>query len=140
MLLLSIHPVFASASLDGTKRVEFRRRSPRQAPAGSKLAIYASSPTCALVATATIDHYIEATPMSLWRQCREFGGISHSEFMNYFDGAEKAVGILLRSVQPLSMQIGLGELRTWWPGFHPPQQFAYLDDGELATKLRLIAA
>ncbi len=140
MLLLSIHPEFAAAILDGTKQVEFRRRSPRQAPAGSKLAIYASSPTCALVATATIDRYIEATPLSLWRQCREFGGISHSEFMSYFEGAEKAVGILLRSVQPLSIQVGLSELRAWWPGFQPPQQFAYLDDSELSTKLRLIAA
>ena len=32
--------------------------------------------------------------------------------------------------------------RSPWtlPGFHPPQQFANLDDGELATKLRLIAS
>ena len=126
MLLLSIRPMFAEAILSGSKSVEFRRRIPRKAEPGTEVAIYASSPTCALVGIATISEFAEATPEELWRRYKNVGGITYAAYTDYFSGSERAVGIVLTRVRRLMNQMALADLRSQWPGFHPPQQFAYL--------------
>lgn len=133
--MLSIRPKYVTRILAGEKSVEFRRRLPRQAPIGSKLAIYATAPVGGLVAMAKIESYIESGPQNVWRSCRGKGGISCSEFNSYFKDSELAVGIFLASVQPVTPIVTLRDLRDWWPGFHPPQQFAYFDDQEVALLL-----
>jgi predicted transcriptional regulator len=126
MLLLSIKPDYAEAILDGLKCVEFRRRVPRQAEPGTDIAIYASSPTRALVGFATIAEFAEATPMALWSEYKNVGGIAYDDYRTYFSGTERAVGIVLTYARRLTHALKLDTLREWWPGFHPPQQFAYL--------------
>ena len=51
-LLLSLRPRFAQAILSGAKTVEVRRR-PVNAPPQTPIILYASSPTMAIVGTAT---------------------------------------------------------------------------------------
>ena len=126
MLLLSIRPEYSEAIFNGTKCVEFRRRVPRQAGPGTAIAIYASSPTCALVGLAMVVEFIEATPMALWREYKSVAGISYDAYRSYFSGTKRAVGIVLTEVRRLSQSLDLDTLRKQWPGFHPPQQFAYL--------------
>ena len=139
MLLLSIRPKFANAILDGSKTVEFRRRAPRQVVLGSELVIYESSPTCALVGLATIEGLIECSPSQLWRKCKEIGGIEYEGFCEYFANADRAVGIILGSARRLSTQVDLEALRVYWPGFHPPQQFVYIND-ERRSQIRNMGA
>ncbi len=127
MLLLSIHPQFAEAILNGTKSVEFRRRKPLRCDPGTRLLIYSSSPTCALVGTATIDEVQQDTPRKIWQACGRFGGISYPFYNTYFDSCKAAVGICLSDPKRLDHPVPLNVLRVLWPGFHPPQQFAYLD-------------
>lgn len=130
MLLLSIHPTYASKILSGVKQVEFRKRVPRRASEGDLLAIYASSPISSLIATATIERVVTAHPRSLWRRFRHIGGISFAEYANYFGDAETAVAIFVRTIQPIEVPISLAELRRRRPGFHPPQQFAYIRESD----------
>jgi predicted transcriptional regulator len=140
MLILSIHPEFVAAIFNGTKRVEYRRRVPRQAPKGSKLAIYESSPMSALVGTAVIDCIVQTTPSTLWQMSKSIGSISHQAYTDYFTNSNRAVGIFLHSIRPLPSPISLGDIRKCWPGFHPPQQFAYLDEAEFFRKVLRTAA
>ena len=131
MLLLSIRPSFAEPILEGRKQVEFRRRQPRQIEFGSRMLIYASSPTRALIGTAVVVDVLEASPEKIWAEYRNVGGIAHDEFNAYFDSSDRAVAIRLRTPVRFDKAISLKELRCKWPGFHPPQQVAYLTSDRL---------
>ncbi|SFO06949.1 ASCH domain-containing protein [Amycolatopsis rubida] len=50
---MSLRPRFAEAILDGTKTIELRRTRV-SAPPGTKLVLYASAPTMAVVGIATL--------------------------------------------------------------------------------------
>lgn len=137
MLLLSIRPTYVDAILNGSKRIEFRRRVPRQAAIGSELAIYASSPVCALVCVARIASIVESNPTRIWQSYSSVGGISKADFWHYFIGTNRAAGIILTDVRRLCRPVCLRDLRERWVGFHPPQQFAYLDENRRAEVIKI---
>lgn len=138
MLLLSIRPSFADKILDGIKKVEFRRRHPRQIKIGSTVLIYASSPTCALIGFAVVYAIDEASPKEVWDKYREVAGIDHCQFRDYFAACGRAIAIRLRKPVRLDSAISLNDLRGKWPGFHPPQQFAYVSSNRLKKIARFI--
>ena len=139
MLLLSIRPRFANQILDGSKQVEFRRRHPRQIEFGSRMLIYASSPTRALIGTAIVFDVVEASPEEVWNEYQHVGGIEREQFNAYFVASKRAVAIRLRQPVRFETAISLADLRRKWPGFHPPQQFAYLTSERLKKITRLVA-
>ena len=138
MLLVSIKPNFAEQILDGSKKVEFRRRHPRQIELGSRMLIYASSPIRALIGTAVVFDVVEASPEEVWNVYQDVGGIEHDAFNAYFESSDRAVAIRLRKPVRLDKAIPLDDLRCKWPGFHPPQQFAYLTSERLRKITRII--
>ena len=138
MLLLSIRPNFADQILDGSKQVEFRRRQPRQIEFGSRMLIYASSPTRALIGTAEVFDVVEASPDEVWDEYKEVGGIEYDAYNAYFDASDRAVALRLRKPVRFDTAISLADLRCKWPGFHPPQQFAYLTSERLRKITRVI--
>lgn len=138
MLLVSIKPNFAEQILDGSKKVEFRRRHPRQIELGSRMLIYASSPIRALIGTAVVFDVVEASPEEVWSVYQDVGGIEHDAFNAYFESSDRAVAIRLRKPVRLDKAIPLDDLRCKWPGFHPPQQFAYLTSERLRKITRII--
>lgn len=125
MLFLSIQPRYVQAILDGRKSVELRKRVPR-AEVGSQLAIYASMPTCAVVASAIIERIESAEPEQLWKNVRKLAAVTRAEFDDYFRNHALAVGIHFSQVKVFEKPITLVELREAWQTFHPPQQFRYL--------------
>lgn len=131
MLLLSIRPEYVDRILAGEKLVELRRRRPR-CTAGDCIAIYCSAPRMELVAVVGVNEVRVKSPESLWREVRTFSGVSRSTYRDYFEGADRAVGIMISGVQRLREPIPLNELRTEWPGFHPPQGFRYLTATQIA--------
>lgn len=64
----------------------------------------------------------------MWRKYHQIGGIEYGQFKSYYSGADIAVGIVLSTVRSLACPIDLNRLREQWVSFHPPQQFAYLDE------------
>jgi predicted transcriptional regulator len=136
--LISIHPGYANAILDGTKTIELRRRVPELAN-GTRLWIYATRPTAAVVGVATISDVNRAHPRTIWRKHRDGAGVDHASFMEYFQGAQEGVAILLAAVKGVG-PITIEELRKIRDGFHPPQVLLRLTDAEaialqhLATK------
>lgn len=132
MLLLSIHPVYVEKIFAGTKTVELRKRKPN-VEVGSKVVIYSTIPECEIVRFATISGFEVCRPSQLWSKVSATCGVTRSEFNSYYLNAEISVGIRLKDPIRFEDAFALSNLRTLWPGFHPPQQFQYLQESRLDT-------
>lgn len=131
-MLLSIRPHFAEMLIAGTKTIELRRTRPG-IETGSLVVLYASSPACALVATARVTEVHVASADQVWNTFRTEVGIRRSEFESYFSGAQHAVAIRLDEVERLSASHHLSDLRSRVDAFRPPQSFRYLNRLQLAA-------
>jgi len=134
--IISIHPTYADAILAGKKTIELRRRAPKLA-SGSRLWIYATQPTGAVIGVVTIRDVAKASPSTIWRKHWHGTGVDHASFKAYFNGAEQAVAIRLTAAErvgPVSVQ----QLRKIRDRFHPPQFLIRLTDSE-AEALNLLA-
>ena len=130
MLLVSIQPKYVDLILAGTKRIELRRQVPRVS-SGPAL-IYASSPRKELVASFQIAHVLNTSIELMWQRVQDHAGVTREAFDEYYTGAKSAVGIWIKDVKALPKPIPLVDLRLVWDGFHPPQSFRYIDEGELS--------
>ncbi len=127
VLLVSLKPHFAAMFLAGTKTVELRRVRP-DVDVGARVLLYASSPTRALVGTASVAALDVGLPAQIWSQHRGQVGVTDREFNEYFNGTATAVAITLTDISTLPCgRIPLAELQRRRRGFRPPQSFRYLD-------------
>ena len=118
---MSIQPQFAAAILDGSKRVEFRKR-PLAADIGT-VVIYATKPVCAVLGEFGVVGQVVGTPEELWVRFARVAGIDREGFFNYYDGSARAVGIVIGRSTATSQPRPLGDVD---PGARPPQSFKYL--------------
>lgn len=135
--IISIHRAYAEAILAKTKSVEFRRKLP-EISCGTRLWIYATRPTAAIVGFATVLDIDRASPTAIWRKYRSNAGLDHAAFRAYFDGATEAIAILLstaRRIIPINVS-RLGKVRK---SFHPPQVLTRLTTSE-SRVLRTLAS
>jgi predicted transcriptional regulator len=126
--IISIHPGYATAILDGTKTIELRRRIPSLGK-GARLWIYATRPTAAVVGVATIADVSRAHPRTIWQKHRAGTGVDYDSFTEYFAGTTEGIAILLaaaRRVRPVSLE----QLRKVRARFHPPQVLVRLTSAE----------
>ncbi|MYU07472.1 ASCH domain-containing protein [Streptomyces sp. SID8366] len=128
-LLMSLHPRYAAAILDGRKSVELRRQRVA-VPPGTKVILYATSPVMALVGTATVTAVEVGTPSEIWKAHKAHGAISRRDYLAYMEGAEQASALLLDAASPLSDPVPLAHLRAGG-SFHPPQSYRYVDPDTL---------
>ncbi len=119
--LMSIRPPFASAILEGTKQVEFRKR--RLASDIDRVVIYTTAPVMAVVGEFQVAEQVVSTPAALWRRYSRVAGIDRAAFFEYFADTAEAVGILIESVTEYARPQPLCEFD---PGSRPPQSFRYL--------------
>ena len=122
--IISIRPNFAEAILAGAKTVELRRRIP-PLEIGTRLWIYATRPTAAVVGSVIVNAIVRGTPNSVWDAYSTQAAISRSDYDVYFDGAKEAIGLSLTSACRTAV-VGIDELRKMRDGFHPPQVIAKL--------------
>lgn len=119
--LLSIHPTFADAILEGRKKVEFRRR-PFGRPVNYIL-VYATSPISALVGFFKVSRVVADSPRALWERYSEVGCIEEPRFLQYYEGCESAVAISVKSPVAFEKPIDLAVLGL---GVVPPQSYRYI--------------
>jgi len=119
--LMSIRPRFASAILDGSKRVEFRKRP--LAPDVDMVVIYTTAPVKAVTGEFRVVEQVSGTPEEIWRQFSDVGGIDPDAFFDYYEGHSQAVSILIGSVVAYDAPKALDAVD---PGARPPQSFKYL--------------
>lgn len=123
-LILSLRPRFAEAFIAGTKTVEVRRR-PIRATAGTRVILYASSPTMAVVGTAKLVDSMTLKPRTAWRRYRDTLSLSWAEFSAYLEGVENAHLLRLDDVKQLGPPVHLYALRQAG-SFTVPQSFRYV--------------
>ena len=132
MVLISIHPRFVEAILNGEKTIEFRRRWTNR-PVGH-LVIYATSPVKKIVALVPVEEVVEASPTSLWRLAQQQGGgITRSELYDYFRERPSGIGLRLGKVRRLQEAI---DPYRCFEGFRPPQSFRFLVPEEVLALQR----
>lgn len=105
--LLSIHPQYAQAIIQGTKTIEFRKRT--LAEDITHVIVYATVPTRAIIGYFRIDEQEITTPANLWKLHRKHGGIQERDFFEYYARTDRAVGIKIAEVTPLQREISLEE-------------------------------
>ena len=128
-MLLSVHPRFATAILAGTKTVEVRRQRVA-APPGTRVLLYATAPTMAIVGMARIASVQVASPGEVWSASRTSAGISRREYDEYMSGATRVSGLCLEGPLTFDAPVPLAALRTSG-SFHPPQSYRYLTGEDL---------
>lgn len=92
-ILISIRPKYAQKILDGTKKVEYRRRIFKE-DVGTLL-IYESVTTRRVVGKVPVLGVVCGTLSQVWEQTKDIGGITAKEYYDYFAHKEKAYAILL---------------------------------------------
>jgi predicted transcriptional regulator len=119
--LLSIHPRYADAILDGSKRVEFRRSS---YPAAARfIVIYSTAPVQRVIGWFEIDGFSTGSPGDLWRRYRDTGQVTDEAFLRYFDACPVGTAIQVGRAVRLTDPVTLDHLS---PGLTAPQSYRYL--------------
>jgi predicted transcriptional regulator len=126
---MSIKPRYADMIFAGTKTVELRRVCPKIGP-GDLVLVYVSSPRMALVGGFVVEGIVTATPAELCRSHLKLSGLPQDSFLNYFEGATKAYGILIGRIWQFKKATELATLRQRKGGFHPPQSYRYARKSE----------
>jgi predicted transcriptional regulator len=131
--LFSIHPSFASAILEGSKQVEFRRQGlPEDV---THVVIYATAPVQQIVGMFEIEGIDKVTPPRAWMRYRHVGGIEKTAFERYYTSAQHAFVIRVRDPQTFKTPFSLTDLDD---NLRPPQSYMYLR-GDLLVRARALA-
>ena len=117
--LIPIYPKFSSLIYSGEKKVEFRKRPPREGV--STFLIYETKPISCITGFFTIDGYLSDTPQNLWQQTKNFAGIDFDGYSKYFWGHNTAYAFTIVSAHKFRANIYLTTL-----GLHTPQTVVYL--------------
>lgn len=133
VVLMSIHPIYATAILSGTKRVEFRKRP--IANDVTHVFVYATRPVGAIVGAFAVAGQETLSPSNLWESYSEIGGIGPEAFRDYFRSHAKGTSIRVGKVFFLCEHINLDAAF----GFRrPPQNFQYVCLKRAAYLLRIM--
>lgn len=128
--LMSVHPRYAHAILDGRKAVEFRKRP--LASDVSHVVVYSRAPDQKVLGYFEIDKQVELSPEALWEQYGNQGIIEKDRFFSYYEGRETAVGILVKQVFRCEQPRSLSDIGVKTP----PQNFQYLSEEALQVLAR----
>ncbi|MCK4598624.1 ASCH domain-containing protein [Candidatus Bipolaricaulota bacterium] len=127
-LLISVKPEYAAKMFTGKKTAELRRVRPA-VTRGDWVLVYASSPRKAILGAFQVETTLEGSPGDLWEICGECTAVSRRAFNEYFEGSRLAFAILMAKAQRFAEPFLLEQIREHLPTFHPPQSYAYLDEG-----------
>ncbi len=126
-ILLSLRPRFARAILDGSKTVELRRRRVRASP-GTRLVLYASAPTMAVVGMARLGAVLTCDADAAWENHGPQLGLNRAELDDYLQGRPACL-LFLERVLTLDEPLSLGDLRHEAP-FQPPQSYRFVSESD----------
>lgn len=119
-IILSIKKQYSEAILSGIKKCELRR-SPFPKDIGLVI-IYSSNHVGLITGWFTVRTLVEGRPEEIWKQFAKDSYINKEDFDKYYEGATKAVCLVIDSYQRLDPPIDpSNELRE----FAAPQSFMY---------------
>jgi predicted transcriptional regulator len=124
-LLISIRPTHVEKIVAGLKTVELRRRFSEDVAAGAVILIYSTSPTRAIIGSASISGVRRLQLKDLWDQHGDAACIDRETFDAYFSGLAEGYAILLEDVRQFERHVAAADLKERF-GFVAPQSFMYL--------------
>lgn len=127
--LISLEDRYAEAILNGSKRVELRRR-PMNVPLGATIWFYVKVPVGSVIGCAQVQSIHSLAPSTLWRRFGRVSGLHRAEFFQYFSGISKGFAVVLEKPCRLMKGITLDQMRCLAAGFQPPQFFQRITDQE----------
>ena len=128
--LLPIKPKYATAIVEGRKRVEFRKTHFRRRV--THVAIYASTPVQRIIGIFRVADCEHASPKLLWQRHHAHGAISRDDFNAYYADLDAGIAIHIADVFRLETPVPLHALRV-----RAPQSFCYLSTSEI-SRLRAV--
>ena len=122
MILISIKTPYAHAILEGSKKIELRRRFSEKILPETKLFIYATTPTKEILGECYLKKLHKLPINELWKlSCRD-SMVSWESFKNYFNGVKYGYGLELHRQRVFETTISLSELREIY-SISPPQSY-----------------
>lgn len=125
-IILSIKPEFANKIFEGDKKFEFRRSIFKNKNV-SKVIVYASSPISKVIGEFEIGEILFKDLNTLWKETKEFSGITEDYFYDYFVGKENGFALEVKRVKRYKKELCIKESF----GKVPPQSFAYLEESTM---------
>lgn len=128
-LLLSLKPRYANLVFDGLKKVELRRRSPRNLE-GRDVFVYVTNPDRILRGGFKVGNVWIGTPEEIWEIVSDKAGVEKPEFDAYYAGREVAYAFEI--VEPLEYEnpLTLDVLKRMFRNFVVPQSWRYVKPDE----------
>jgi predicted transcriptional regulator len=123
IIVLSIHPQYGNAILQGVKKVEFRRNGVPEEIEG--IVLYATTPIQGIIGLIEIADCIVSSPAQLWKMYGSVGVITRKDFNEYYKDYQIGKCYTISNIFPFTDPLNLKK----WAGLSkPPQSFAYLSD------------
>lgn len=122
-IILSIKPEFANKIFDGDKKFEFRRSIFKNKKV-SKVIVYASAPISKVIGEFEIGEILFKDLKSLWKETKNYSGITEDYFYDYFVGKENGFALEVKSFKRYEKDLCIKEAF----GKMPPQSFAYVEE------------
>lgn len=120
--LMSIHPAFANAIVDGRKTVEFRKRA--LATDVQRVLVYATSPIKRVIGEFSVARIVKGCPEDIWSEFGADGVISHEDYKSYYSASSAAAAIVIEGARRFAHPVALSDFE---PPPAVPQSFSYLD-------------
>jgi len=125
-IILSIKPEFANKIFEGDKKFEFRRSIFKNKNV-SKVIVYASSPISKVIGEFEIGEILFKDLKTLWKETKEFSGITEDYFYEYFVGKENGFALEVKRVKRYRKELCIRESF----GKVPPQSFTYIEESTM---------
>lgn len=129
-ILLSVKPYYASKIFAGEKKIELRRKLPKNLQKGDLVLVYASSPQKSIYGAFTVKKIISLPPDKLWIKANRKACIEKPDFEAYFSDSSIGYGIEIDKYWSFHNPIGLEEIKDYDDSFNIPQSFRYLKESD----------
>lgn len=131
-LLLSLKPRYADLVFDGLKKVELRRRSPKNMK-GRDVFIYVTNPVRTLRGGFKVGNVWTGTPEEIWKVVSESAGLEKPDFDAYYAGRDIAHAMEIIDVWEYENPVTLDALKRMFRNFVVPQSWRYVKPDEHET-------
>lgn len=121
-ILLPIKPEYANKIVEQTKLYEYRKTKCKKEI--DRIVIYSTSPIKKVIAEVEVREIISNSPNQLWKDTKDYSGISKAKYMKYFENKNIAFAYKLGEVIVYDSP---KKLKDFGINYYP-QSYVYLDN------------
>lgn len=121
-ILLPIKPEYANKIVEQTKLYEYRKTICKKEI--DRIVIYSTSPVKKVIAEVEVREIISNSPNQLWKDTKDYSGISKAKYMKYFENKNIAFAYKLGDVIVYDSP---KTLKDFGINYYP-QSYVYLDN------------